>query len=63
VGHKRNKSGNQKVPDQKKKKYKEINETKSWFLEKNKIGRLLENLTKRRREKPKSVKSEMQRGR
>jgi hypothetical protein len=39
-----------------------INETKSWFFEKiNKIDRLLANLTKMR-EKPKSVKSEMQKG-
>jgi hypothetical protein len=41
-----------------------INETKSWFFEKiNKINRRLANLTKMRREKPKSVKSGMQKGR
>jgi hypothetical protein len=41
-----------------------INETNSWFFEKiNKIDRSLANLTKLRREKPKSVKSEMQKGR
>jgi hypothetical protein len=42
-----------------------INETKSWFFEKlNKIDRPLADLTKMRREKkPKSVKSEMQKGR
>jgi hypothetical protein len=41
-----------------------INETKSWFFEKtNKIDRPLANLTKRRRIKPKSIKSEMQKGR
>jgi hypothetical protein len=41
-----------------------INETKSWFFEKiNKIDKPLANLTKMRRKKPKSVKSEMQKGR
>jgi DNA anti-recombination protein RmuC len=40
-----------------------INETKSWFFEKiKKIDRPLANLTKMRREKPKSVKSGMQKG-
>jgi hypothetical protein len=38
-----------------------INETKSWFFEKiNIIDSPLANLTKMRREKHKSVKSEMQ---
>jgi hypothetical protein len=37
---------------------------KSWFFEKtNEIDRPLANLTKMRREKPKSVKSEMQKKR
>jgi hypothetical protein len=37
---------------------------KNWFFEKiNKIDRPLANLTKMRREKPKSIKSEMQKGR
>jgi hypothetical protein len=41
-----------------------INETKCWFLKKiNKIHRPLANLNKMRKEKPKSVKSEMQNGR
>jgi hypothetical protein len=41
-----------------------INETKNWFFEKiNNIDRPLGYLTKMRREKPKSVKSEMQKGR
>jgi hypothetical protein len=41
-----------------------INETKSWFFEKiSKINRPLANLTKTRREKTKSVKSEMQKRR
>jgi hypothetical protein len=41
-----------------------INETKIWLFEKiNKIDRPLANLTKMRREKPKSVKSKMQKGR
>jgi hypothetical protein len=41
-----------------------INETKSWFFEKiNKIDRPLANLTKMRREKTKSIKSDMQKGR
>jgi hypothetical protein len=41
-----------------------INETKSWLFEKiNKINRPLANLTKMRREKFKSVKSGMQKGR
>jgi hypothetical protein len=35
-----------------------INETKSWFFEKiNKIDKLLANLTKRGRKRPKSIKS------
>jgi alpha/beta superfamily hydrolase len=46
------------------KKIQRINETKNWFFEKmNKINRSLKNLTKMRIEKPKSVKSEMQKGR
>jgi hypothetical protein len=37
---------------------------KSWFFDKiNKIDRPLANLTKMRREKPKSLKLEMQKGR
>jgi hypothetical protein len=42
-----------------------INKTKSWFFEKvSKIDRPLTNLTKMRGEKkPKSAKSEMQKGR
>jgi hypothetical protein len=49
---------------QHKKTIERINATKSWFFEKiNKIDRPLENLTKMKREKkPKSVKSEMQKG-
>jgi hypothetical protein len=48
-----------------KKNIQRINETKSWFFEKNnKIDRPLANLTEMQREKkPKSVKSEMQKGR
>jgi hypothetical protein len=47
---------------EKKETYKES--TKSWFFEKiNKIERPLANLTKMRKEIPKSVKSEMQKGR
>jgi hypothetical protein len=47
-----------------KKTIQRINETKHWFFEKiNKIDRPLANLTKMRREKPKSVKSETQKGR
>jgi pantothenate kinase len=46
------------------KKIERINETKSWFFEKiNKIDRPLANLTKMRRNKPKSVKSEKQKER
>jgi hypothetical protein len=48
---------------EKQKKIRRINETKSWLFEKiNKMDRPLENLTKRREEKPKSVKSETQKG-
>jgi hypothetical protein len=47
-----------------KKTIQSINKTKSWFFEKiNKIDRPLVNLTKMRWEKPKSVKSEMQKER
>jgi hypothetical protein len=50
--------------NKKQKKIQRINETKRWFFEKiNKIYRLLANLTKLRREKPKSVKSEMKKER
>jgi hypothetical protein len=44
-------------------KIQRINETKIWFFEKiNKIDRTPANLSEMRREKPKMVKSEMQRG-
>jgi hypothetical protein len=44
-----------------KKAIQRISETKSWFFEKiNKIERPLANLTKMRRGKPKSIKSEME---
>jgi hypothetical protein len=46
------------------KKIQRINATKGWFFEKiNNIDRPIANLTKMRREKPKLVKSEMQKGR
>jgi hypothetical protein len=47
-----------------KKEIQRINETKSWFIEKiNIIYTPRANLTKMRRDKSKSVKSEMQKGR
>jgi hemerythrin len=53
-----------KIKETQTKNTKRINETKSWFFEKiNKIDRSLANLTKMRRENPKSEKSEMQKGR
>jgi hypothetical protein len=40
-----------------------ISETKSWFLEKiNKIEKPLANMTKQRRERPKSIKSKLKKG-
>jgi hypothetical protein len=48
----------------KQKKIQRINETKSCFFEKiNEIDRPQTNLTKMRRKKTKSIKSEMQKGR
>jgi hypothetical protein len=47
-----------------KKKIQRINETKSWFFERiDKINKPLANLTKMRRKRPKSVKSETIKGR
>jgi hypothetical protein len=47
----------------KKKNMQRINETKSWFFEKiSKIDRPLANMSKMRRKKPKSVKSETEKG-
>ena len=44
-----------------KKRKEKINETKSWFFEKNKIHKPLTKLTKKkkREREPKSIKSEM----